>query len=210
MTSQRVHIFLLCILCYSSTFSNSYVLLDHTENSPETQYHDCIYLTISSQHNNIQNVKYCRQFEEIQPLQRNFEQLCHNSGRLWLFEELADLNVSTSDVLRWSSSVEQANRYSRFLSNTSLTIDEKYACNCTNLASFGKFCEYEFYGGSTSFHDAVIKQFQPLSDFRTENYEVYVGSQLHNNRPCYKTWTCDSGLMCLDWRHICDGNKKQK
>ncbi len=33
-----------------------------------------------------------------------------------------------------------------------------------------------------------------------------IGSQLFGNTTCYKTsFECDYGLMCLDWRHICDG-----
>jgi hypothetical protein len=82
---------------------------------------------------------------------------------------------------------------------------DEYICNCTNLSSFGKFCEYEFYNNSTSFGDALTKQFQPLGQFTVDTGKIHVGSQLHDNRPCYITWTCDSGLMCLDWRHICDG-----
>ena len=96
--------------------------------------------------------------------------------------------------------MEQADGYSKYLYNRSLDVGEKYICNCTNLASFGKFCEYEFYGGSVSFNDAVTKQFRPL-----ESVEMNIGSQLHGNRPCYTTLTCNSGLMCMDWRHICDG-----
>ncbi|CAF1535795.1 unnamed protein product, partial [Rotaria sordida] len=37
---------------------------------------------------------------------------------------------------------------------------------------------------------------------------INVGSQLHSNRPCYTTLICNSGLMCLDWRHICDGKQQ--
>jgi hypothetical protein len=111
---------------------------------------------------NIQNVKYCRQLNRSQLLPHDFNQSCQNGGRLWPFEELSRLNVSTSEVLQWSSSMEQTDRYAKYLSNSSLDVEDRYICNCTNLASFGKFCEYKFYNGSTSFADAVKKQFQPL------------------------------------------------
>jgi hypothetical protein len=150
-------------------------------------------------------MKYCRQLNESQSLQRDFNQSCHHGGQLWSFEELSLLNISTSDVLKWSSSMEQADRYFKYLSNSSFAVDgDKYICNCTNPSSFGKFCEYEFYGDSISFDDAITVQFEPL-----ENYKINVGSQLHDNRPCYTTWTCESGLMCLDWRHICDGKNDE-
>ena len=150
-------------------------------------------------------MKYCRQFNESQPLERDFNQSCHNNGQLWSFEKLSTLNVSTSDVLQWSSSLEQTDRYSKYLFNKSVEMKDEFICNCTNPSSFGKFCEYEFYGDSTSFDDAITKQFQPLENYTMNTGKIHVGSQLHDNRPCYMTWTCDSGLMCLDWRHICDG-----
>jgi hypothetical protein len=169
------------------------------------QYYDCIYYTRLKIQDNIQGVKYCRQLNKSQSLQRDFNQSCHNHGQLWVFEELSRLNISTSDVLQWSSSMEQTDRYAKYLSNNSFDIDDKYICNCTNPSSFGKFCEYKFYGDSTSFADAIAKQFQPLENLGMTKDNIYVGSQLHNNRPCYTTWTCSSGLMCLDWRYICDG-----
>jgi hypothetical protein len=204
MNSYRTLIRLLHFLCYFSTFS-SYVLLYHTENSPSVQYYDCIYYTRSETQNNIQGVKYCRQLNESQSLQRDFNQTCHNDGQLRSFEKLSHLNVSASDVLQWSSSLEQTDRYSKYLSNSSLDMKDDYICNCTNPSSFGKFCEYKFYGDSTSFDDAITAQLQPLQSFTVGSRKIHAGSQLHDNRPCYVTWTCDSGLMCLDWRHICDG-----
>ena len=204
MTSHRTLIHLLHSLCCLVTFSNAYVLLYHTENSPSVQHYDCAYYTRSEIQNNIQDVKYCRQLHEHQPLQRDFNQSCQNGGLLWSFEALAALSVSVSDVLQWSSSMEQADRYSQYLFDTSLDVGYNYLCNCTNPSSFGKSCEYEFYGDSTSFADAITQQFQPLEHSSMDTGKIHVGSQLHNNRPCYVTLACDSGLMCLDWRHMCD------
>jgi len=125
-----------------------------------------MYYTRAEIQNNIQSVKYCRQRNESQPLHRDFNQSCYNSGVLWSFEELALLNVSATDVLRWSSSMEQTDRYSKYLFNRSLNVGDKSICNCTNPTSFGKFCEYEFYGGSTSAGDAITKQFASLKNLR--------------------------------------------
>jgi hypothetical protein len=193
------------LLCYFLTFSNSYVLLYHTENSPSRQYYDCIYYTRSQNRDNIQGVKYCRQLNESQLLQRDFNQSCQNDGQLRSFKNLSLLNISASDVLQWSSSLEQVDGYSKYLSNNSHDIKDDYICNCTNPSSFGKFCEYKFYGNTTSFNDAITKQFHPLEHFTMDTGKIYVSSQLHDNRPCYMTLACYSGLMCLDWRHICDG-----
>jgi hypothetical protein len=205
MTLYCTLIRLLYFLCYCYICSNCHVLLYHTENSLSMQYYDCIFYTRSKVQDNIQGVKYCRQLNESQLLQRDFSQSCHNNGKLWSFKKLSLLNVSVSDVLQWSSSMEQTDRYFKYLFNSSLDIEEEFICNCTNAATFGKFCEYEFYGGSTSFDDAITKQYKPLKSSSMDISSVSAGSQLHNNRPCYTTWTCDSGLMCLDWRHLCDG-----
>jgi len=169
------------------------------------QYYDCIYSTQSESPTNIQEVKYCRQLNKNQSLQRDFSQSCHNGGHLASFEELSALNVTASDVLQWSSSMEQADRYSKYLSNGSLDFGEKYICICKNPTSFGKFREYEYYGGSTFFHQALTSQFKPLNTSSVNIGNIYISSQLHGNRPCYMTLECNSGLMCLDWRHICDG-----
>ncbi|CAF2394796.1 unnamed protein product [Rotaria sp. Silwood2] len=203
MTVHRTLINLLIYLCYLSTFSNSYVLLYHTENLPSVQYYDCIYYKQPQYDHNNQGVKYCRQLNESKPLQRDFNEFCHNGGQLWSFEKLSRLNVSVLNVLQWSSSVEQTDRYSKYLFNKSSNMKDDYICNCTTSSTFGKFCEYEFYGDITSFSDAIAKQFKPLGNFFISSSTIRVGSQLHDNRPCYITWTCDSGLMCLDWRHIC-------
>ena len=201
-------IHLLFFLGYLLTFSNPYVLLYHTENSPSVQYYDCIYYTRLKIQDNIQDMKYCRQLNESQTLQRDFNQSCRNNGQLWTFEKLSFFNISPSDVLQWSSSLEQTDRYSQYLSNKSFDMNNAYICNCTNPSTFGKFCEYKFYGDSISFNDAIRKQFQPLEHFLMSSGKMHVGSQLHDNRPCYVTLKCDSGLMCLDWRHICDGDKR--
>ncbi len=209
MTLYHTWTSLLYFLCYCFTFSNSYVLLYHTENSPSVQYYDCMHYTRSKLENHIEGVKYCLQLNENQSLHRDFNQSCHNDSILRSFEELSLLNVSTSDVLRWSSSMEQVDLYSKYLSNNSLDFEDKNICNCTNPYSFGKFCEYKFYGNHTSFGEAIMKQFEPLLDSSTAFGDINVGSQLHDNRPCYITLKCDSGLMCLDWRHICDGKNNR-
>lgn len=197
---------LLILRCYLFSqfilFSNSYTLIYHTENSLAIQSYDCVYLSYT----NGAWMKYCRQLNQTQPLHRDFNQSCHNGGHLWSFEELSRRNISPSDVLRWSSTLEQTDRYSKYLFNNSVDLDEKYLCQCTNPSSFGKFCEYEFYYGQSFFNNAFTEQFSPIKVSSLETGIVHVGSQLHNNRPCYVTLECDSGLLCLDWRYVCDGN----
>lgn len=192
----------LCLFSYCTVFFNCYTVLRSTENSPSIQSYDCIY----ARDKDALYVKYCRQLAESRSLERDFNESCYNGGQLWSFEKLVQWNISASDVLTWSSSMEQTDRYAKYLFNNSLDVGERYLCNCTNPSTFGKFCEYEFYYGEINFTNAIIEQFKSLKTFRSENNTIYVGSQLHNNRPCYLTLVCDSGLLCLDWRYICDGN----
>ena len=184
-------------------FSYSFTLIYHTENSPSIQYYDCIHSRDFAK----LPIKYCRQFDESQSLQRHFDQSCYNGGQLLSFKTLSDQQISSTDVLQWSSSVEQADLYAKYLSNHFLNIEDQFICNCTNPNSFGKFCEYQYYDDNiTNFDDAMLQRSIRLQDFHLKNGKVHPGSQLHSNRPCYVTLECDSGLICLDWRHICDGN----
>jgi hypothetical protein len=184
-------IFFLYFVCYLLPFSNGYVLIYHTENSPSVQYFNCIYY---------KDVKYCHQVVTPIPVQYDFNGICLNDGYFRSFSELVLLNVTVSDVLQWSSSIEQADRYAKYLLDGSLDPKDNYMCNCTNPSTFGKICEYEFFYGSTSFDEAIMKQFKSREDTK-----INIGSQLHGNWPCYLTFECDMGAICLDWRHICDG-----
>jgi len=35
-----------------------------------------------------------------------------------------------------------------------------------------------------------------------------IGSQFYDNHPCYIIFEYNSGLLCLDWRYICDGKQQ--
>ncbi|UJR12707.1 hypothetical protein I4U23_016881 [Adineta vaga] len=83
-----------------------------------------------------------------------------------------------------------------------------------------KYCRQLYENQSLNRHfnqschnNGILCSFEQLSILNLSAFDVLkwssidesinVGSQLHNNRPCYTTLICDSGLMCLDWRHIC-------
>jgi hypothetical protein len=202
-----------CLTILHSPYLIAYELIYHTENSDSLQYYDCIYYTSNritkietstlklEIKQNILGVKYCRQLLKTTSLQRPFFLLnstCYHDGVLLSFFQLKSQNVSATDVLKFSSSVEQANKYAVYLSNVTNVDNDKFLCNCIRPGTFGKFCEYQFYYNSLSFDEAITKQFE-------SSYDSLEGNQFHNNRPCYATLVCDSGLMCLDWRNICDG-----
>ncbi len=197
--SLALHFLLLLLTSSSST---PFTLLYNTEDSTSTQYYDCVYYT--NQNNSIQGVKYCIQMNISAKIQRAFTQNQNfsNRGELLSFSELKKMNMSPNTVMEWSTSVEQADKYAKYIvQNISVESNDYYVCNCTRAGVFGKFCEYEYYLDRLTFDQAITQQFEPI-------YSDLTGSQYHNNRPCYSThFECDFGLMCLDWRNICDGKE---
>ncbi|CAF4059973.1 unnamed protein product [Adineta steineri] len=62
---------------------------------------------------------------------------------------------------------------------------------------FGRYCEYELYVGHTLAETA--RQIK----IRRIGHALY--GQLQRRRMCYTSIDCEYGLLCLDWRNICDG-----
>ncbi|CAF2933177.1 unnamed protein product, partial [Rotaria sp. Silwood2] len=77
---------------------------------------------------------------------------------------------------------------------------QNFICNCTNINTFGKYCEYELFYNATTFSQTVTKQYELKRQY------PYFGGQLYGNLSCYTTLLqCDYGELCLNWRDICDG-----
>ena len=110
-------------------------------------------------------------------------------------------NISLHTIVhQWRSSIEMAEEYARYLQDpTGSGIDdqERSLWQCRNQQSFGKQCEYSLASGNT-FPMAVELQSAVQHD-RDDLVQLYGGIV------CYTTLICDSGLLCLDWRDICDG-----
>ena len=70
-------------------------------------------------------------------------------------------------------------------------------CQCYVSESFGKYCEYSLLHGET-FAKSAEWQLKMRKDYlwSWHNYSDIV---------CYHGLSCDSGMLCLDWRDICDG-----
>jgi hypothetical protein len=170
------------------------VYLYNTEDSLAIEFYDCL---------TDNNLLYCRRPSEPIALQRDQTILdCYHNGTYHSFTSLVLNNISVSIVLhKWKSSIEKAEDYSRYIKqrqlNKAVSGDEKYLCECTHTQSFGKNCEYLLPMGTT---------FQ-----NTLNWEIKMRGknkwqmQLYGDIVCYMTLICDSGLLCLDWRDICDG-----
>ena len=72
-----------------------------------------------------------------------------------------------------------------------------FICQCLYLASFGKNCEYQLPVGET-----LKETLDWQVHMRKENPQDV---QVYGDVICYQMLECDSGVLCLDWREICDG-----
>ncbi|CAF0816846.1 unnamed protein product [Adineta steineri] len=108
------------------------------------------------------------------------------------FDELYRLNVTSHEILIWSSSIDLAEQYEYYLSQpTQSNLSNEKFFNCTQ-PWFGSQCQY-----SLEINEGVLvpKSFETaLTD------DIFDGT-------CYILLECDRGgpSICLDWREICNG-----
>ncbi|CAF4466479.1 unnamed protein product, partial [Adineta steineri] len=120
----------------------------------------------------------------------------------WLYTDAIKQNISPTEVLTWSSSIEYADDYAHFYYNNQSASNDKFLCNCTQQGTFAPRCEFELLHETITFEDAIKSQFAQKKQDRW-------GIQRSGDILCYNTvFECDYGLLCLDWRNICDGEQQ--
>ncbi|CAF1457476.1 unnamed protein product [Adineta steineri] len=180
----------------------------NTDYLSNAQYFDCLHYT--NEYTHTYSIKYCVQPENITNTQkqnhRNKQTQCDKGTTAHSFTSLFENDIDPYTVLStFRSGVEQADRYgsyyfSRQLNNSSVLIDNDSICNCSSLKGvFGRYCEYEFYVGSTLAETTRIIKIKRKPD------ALY--GQLQRRRMCYTEIDCNYGVLCLDWRNICDGTQ---
>ena len=164
------------------------VYVYNTVDSPSVELYDCILYD---------SLSYCRRPTAPMALKRSKNTTqCYHNGIKHSFSQLREKNISVSTVLhKWRSSIEKAEEYARYMKNSSAV--NGHVCECTDRQSYGKNCQYLLPIGTTFAQTAVVE-----TALKKEN-PGYV--QLHGDMVCYITLECNSGLLCLDWREICDG-----
>ena len=165
------------------------IYLFNTNDGLDIEYYDCVLVS---------SLFYCRRPKEPIDLTRdNRTTDCQgNDGKRHRFSELQSNNTTVSPILhQWKSSLERVEQYSLFLKDTGEA--DGYLCQCLHRSAFGKNCEYRLPVGET-FEGTLDWQLL----MRRENPQEM---QLYRDVICYQTLDCDSGLLCLDWREICDG-----
>ena len=173
-----------------------YVFLYETEDSTALEIFDCIYYTEHGA-----TIPYCRR-PGFGTLSIDWSYIsCQNNGTMWYYRELIDANIKPNEVLRWSSGVESADNYAAVYYDRSKTCDDCFVCKCTVSGTFGTFCQYQLILHAESFKQAIDAQFE-------QKFQFPVGIQEEGSIVCYTTLECNYGLLCLDWRDICDGQQQ--
>ncbi|CAF4164464.1 unnamed protein product, partial [Adineta steineri] len=108
------------------------------------------------------------------------------------FDQLYRLNITSHEILMWSSSIDLAEKYEYYLSQpTQSNLSNEKFYNCTQ-PWFGSRCQYSFEFNE----DKLVQNYfgTAVTD------DIFDGT-------CYILLECDRGgsSMCLDWREICDG-----
>ena len=182
-----VRVFILLVICL--TVENKIYLYD-TQDGRSIEYYDCVV---------VESWLYCRRPKKAINLLRDNDSLscAQNGGILHWFSDLrSNKSINISTILHhWRSSIERVELYSLFFNNG----NEKdgFICQCLRPASFGKNCEYQLPVGET-----LEETLEWQVNMRKENWQEV---QVHGDVICYQMLECDSGVLCLDWREICDG-----
>ena len=168
---------------------NNSIYLYHTHDGTDVEFFDCV---------QAESLWYCRRPTEPMRLTRDKDvSVCEqNGGIAHRFSDLRSKGTNVSTILHeWQSSIERVEQYVRFLRDDSKA--DGYLCQCADNSSFGKNCEYQLPQGD-SLQGALAWQREQWdrAGWTLPNYVDIL---------CYQTLSCNSGLLCLDWREICDG-----
>ncbi len=199
---------IVALLCLAILCDGRVLLYDAEIIMSSPEKFDCIYVSDNVRSHNSESstgkVSYCRRLNNIE----DFTQIndkCENGGQMKYFVELLKENIQPFEVLEWSSSVEMADKYAAFYYNNYSVIrsnkTQDFLCHCTHLSTFGKYCEYELTHEANSFEASQRSQVSIRSYYSSSH-------QQFGDIVCYKTLSCNSGLLCLDWRDICDGEQQ--
>ncbi len=108
------------------------------------------------------------------------------------FEQLREMNISTSQLLEWYAPLDTIEKYA--LGETGLFFN----CSNNDKLWFGVQCEYTF-NSADYFPELVRKRQQEKKSIPNDILSI-------TNGTCYTMDHTDcKGILCLDWREICDG-----
>ena len=188
--SKMILIVRIALLHITVIFVENKIYLHETKDGLGVEFYDCVL---------VHSLFYCRRPEQpFDLIRENDTTVCHNNGGLLhRFSQLHSKNITVSTILhRWRSSIERVEEYARFRREGDGERDG-YVCQCIDPLLFGKNCEYRLPMGNT-FDQTLDWQLKMRADSPNKVQE-------YGDVVCYERVGCDSGVLCLDWREICDG-----
>ena len=114
------------------------------------------------------------------------------------FKQLKINNISVADLLHWNAVVEIMDLYEKYLLLPNLVNENEIYCNCSHLLKFGKFCEYDIDRDDND--ERMFTSFFWFSDHINNDGDVF-----DTPSTCFIGIQCQTNLVCLDWRQICNG-----
>ncbi|CAF1582207.1 unnamed protein product [Adineta ricciae] len=182
MTVISIILFLLILPCVDVT-----IYVYNTVDSNSVEFYDCIL------HDGL---FYCRRPNEPMILNRSNDTMqCYHNGTRHLLSKMYSDKIKISTVLHeWKSSIEMVEQYVRYMNNREKV--DQYMCECITFQSFGKNCEYLLPIGR------IFAETLSAENSLKRYYPRY--NQRYGNIVYYRTLECNSGLLHLDWRDICD------
>jgi hypothetical protein len=115
------------------------------------------------------------------------------------FNSLRSQQITSEHLLQWSILIDVIEQYAIYLSTNDTQLDQIIFYNCSS-AWFGSHCQYTFGLDILieSFGDFVVSSFNNREKF---SQKFIIHTCYPYLTECYR----GPGLMCLDWREICDG-----
>lgn len=185
-----IHAYILTIFPRSSLSKQIYLF--NTGDNDAVEYYDCVVLDA---------IPYCRRPVSPVDLHRNNQTfVCYFNNKIRTFEEMRRQNRTPYEIVHeFQSSIEKAEEYALYLSGYA---NSSALCECLSRY-FGKNCEYQII--SETWH-VTLPESQKWQNEQKEKNRLQM--QIHRKTLCYTTLKCDYGLLCLDWRDICDGRQQ--
>ena len=116
------------------------------------------------------------------------------NGLVRPFSSLKTADILPHTLINWNIPFDEIEQYADYLiSNMSRDKIDHFICNCT-ARWIGPSCEYERPLSAANMEGTILNQLSRLFEHKNEILTCLI-----------EEIRCNTGLLCLEWRQICDG-----
>ncbi|CAF1454582.1 unnamed protein product [Rotaria sp. Silwood1] len=108
----------------------------------------------------------------------------------WNFSTLEQYNINTDDLLNWQIPFDVVEHYADYLNTGSMN---SFICNCT-YDRIGPSCQYKLISDLPTIGEVLKNQLLHPHERESELPACLIDGI-----------ECNAGLLCLEWRQVCDG-----